>query len=760
MPSNIIEKARNGMANGLHELTVGAKKLIDLTNFDSEPHRVEYKNPGDEPAIGDKQQLIQLGKKRLQDSRMGRRRVNADALNGVGFYLGNHRRMFELGDGSGGEGSWVNFDKGNQKERDRFIERPENYVQVMVDRYRARALATKPDAWCAPMTDSDKDRRASEVGSAVTAHCDRATGWDRLLDDVVLAMGISTSVYVKCEWNPKAWADVGIPQGDGSVEYHHAQIGDVAHTVNLWLDCYPDPNAILTGQGIHGGAYFVERVILPVEYIQERWGVTVDATCTDSTFGNLEQRLEYIAGDYTRQNQQDNNCAEVIAVYERPGLSELYPEGRFWVQSGDFFLYGGPWPYKKKDKYPFVEFKFGQKTGSVWGLNMVKPLIPPQLSLNRLAMKMNGWLEWFCPVLFNPTNSEVAPDDLLGAHYGKNISYNGEQVGGQKPEWMSPPAISEFWLAYKANLTQTMENIAGVRDFNSDTVNPPSSGHDFEVRLEADKERLKLVIDNIWRGKAEVDEWRIALYAQYGTKFGRFLGLSDEAIPAKALQGPAVAATALVDLQALEDGQCRVIVAGGSGMAKTESAKEEHLQEFVKLMAANVPAPVLEFYLDNTTAFRSNAATETLRTNYKAWEAAQMTQKMAENAAMQQGQQQGAQAIAQQKIAADQQAAAIQTKADQDKSAIEVHQTSLVEAFRANADMNVENARFQHSMALLQAKGSTPTIALAGSLGPVGLASAENAAGLKSDDVATMNKIMMPPKPTAGGKTSGSTKSK
>jgi hypothetical protein len=748
---DIIDKISDGFKAAVRAITTPAVPLSDPENIDSQVDRSDLKKPDSQPAAGEARKLVELGEERYEESRLGRWRRNADIFTGIALFQGKAWLDYDDASGSNmpvkGANTNPDFDE-------KFVRKSENIVRVMVERAVARITAAYPDAWAAPLTDSDKDKAAAQIARSVTAHCTRHTHRQRLLRDAILAMLISTTVFIEVGWDPKAMADTGVPQPDGSIEYHEARIGDVVNNLMLAIDAYPDPNAVLTGNGIHDGAYFIKRCIRSVDFVKQKWGKTVKATTTSGTYGSLEQRLEWLADDHGRANTRNKNCTEVTEVWEKP-QDDLYPEGRFWAYSGDkTLLWAGPWPYEKKDRYPFVAMQYQTNQASIWGLNMTRDLRDVQISINKLATYLAGRLEWDRPVLFNPDNSQIAPDDLISPQYAQIIGYKGEQVGGAKPTWVYPPPPGDFYFALRKQLMDTAEFIAGVHDFNSDAATPPSSGFEFELRQEEDKSRLRPVIDHISECVVELYEWDIALYRQYGSSFPRLMGIDDKAVPTKSLAGQGAAASAMVDLQALKDGHCRVVLQPGSGEAKLPAAQQEELNKFVGLMAKGIPSPVLEFYLDGCTWIRSDANVDRLIANYKLYEAAQAQQQMA----MQSMKGDQAQQQLQAKNQAAQSQANIQVQAEQAKAAIDVHAQSLEQTWRMQADQATENDRFAHSMALLQAKQNTvvPTVSIAVKADPTATASAEEKAGLESSDPATVKAMLMPPKPTLGASSGAS----
>lgn len=745
-------KLAAAISSGVKAITQGVSKLRNTDNISGQVGREDLAKPDDAPGGAndiaatqiDRDKLVKLGDEWYEEARIGRSEHHEQFFTGLAFYAGkqNHFWNQEAGGGDGLMQPFPGSGGGNPDMAEKFIHKQENLIRVYAERAVARICAAYPDAWAAPLTDSDTDKLAAQVARSVIAHCVRETGLAAILRDATLDAVLTTTVFIETGWDNKAECDFGIPQTDGSVQYHRVQGGDVRCSELLAIDCYPDPNAGATGRGIHGGDYFIKRTLHSVTDVENKWGIKVSPTAPGATYSYLRQRLEYIAGDHSRILSRMKNSTEVTSVWNKP--SPEYPDGRYWVYSGDkTILHAGKWPYERMDRYPFEEIYIAKNAGSVWHLNLVADAIDPQRTLNRLATYLAGRLEWDRPTNFVRDDSDIVPDDVLNPAYGKVTAYNGNSRAGP-PVWTFPPPPGSFYFDLERSLLNKIELIFGVHDFNSDTANQPSSGFEYELRMQEDKSRLGPIVQRNCEAVVEIYKWFIALNMQFGAAFPRLLGLDDKAVPTRELQGQGAAATALTDMKALRNGNCRVLLQPGSGQGKLPAAQEEELQGLIKT-AANLAPPLVELYVTQSNVIRNDVVKDRFIHDYAAYMAqeqqqAQQIQQMKGNQAQQQNQQKAEQ---------EQQAAQIVLQADQEKSAIAVHASSLEQQWRLQTDMATNQQKFEQSMALLQAKGATPTVTLAGKLGPVGTASAEEAANLKPDDPATMKALLMPPKPAA-----------
>jgi hypothetical protein len=753
MATNILDKPRKVASS----LLKGALRVIDPSNVDSQVERGDLKNPESQPAVGDEKELISLGEERFEESRMGRWSHNGRAFSGIAMFQG---RQQDYWDEDAGEMMPLPGVGGRNPDFEERMTRSKwNIIRRTAEGAVARIMAAAPDSWAAPESDSEEDKQAAQIMRSVNAHCGRTTHRQEMLEEAALVAYISTTCFIECGWDNKAWASVGFPKPDGSVEYKKAQIGDVCNHLMLCIDAYPDPNASLANGDIHNGAYFIKRCTRSLEYIQHKWGKTVAATSVSSNYGFLEQRLEWIAGDRTRDMAKVKHCTDVTEVWEKP--SERYPQGRFWVYSADkTLLWAGEWPYKNPDgtpyadRYPFVPVKFQKNQASIWGLNGVDDLKPIQIDLNDLASYLRGRLQWDRPTEYVSDKAQIAPEALLSPALGRTVSYHDRGEANPGIEWVQPPAPPAWLFTYWDKLIAQAEYISGIHDFNSDSATPPTSGFEFELRVEQEKARLARPIRNMEEVMVQLQEWDGAFYRQFGSQFPRVLGLDDKGNPG----GPDAAASALVDLRALKNGNFRVILQPGSGQSKSPAAQEQRLDEMMKILAQpGMNPPLAKMYLSLSSSIRSDKQTDDFNMEFAAYFAAQAQQQQSLQAMK--GQQ--AQGQQEQKTQAAQVQAQIDQQTAEAEAAIRVHAEMQVQAARSQADQNVEanrakqsadleNLKFSNAIALQEhEQNAPPTFSVSMPIKPGANAtqSAEKAMGFTPDTPEQIKQANTPPPP-------------
>lgn len=724
------------------KLVRGTKKLVNSDNVDSQIGRSDLTHaPSAEPSW-DESKLISLAERRYREARLARLVINEQIVTGLALYRGDHYSYYNAQ-----TGTMEPIDSQASDLKERFAFKRANICRVMAERVLARLTASFPDAWAAPLTSSPEDKQAAQVARSVTAHTARATCREEIIRQLALMSILTTTNFVECSWDPKAEADVGLRQADGSVTYKRARVGDVRNTLLLPIDLYPDPNCYMSPKGLDGAAYIIKREIRSVDYIEEKWGVAVEPSLAEPSYASLLTRLEMNATGLPQEANLSRNSAEITSCLELP--SPQYTDGRYWVVCGTQMLHAGPWPYTKRDSYPYAAFSFAANPGCIWGLNLMDILRDTQMSLNTLNSYLAGRTAWDRPVQMVPDNAGIAPADLLDQHFGKVIRYKAPQFGGAQPTWTFPPPPGPFYFQEHQRLIQLAEYLAGVHDIQGNEGAPPNlSGAAYDLLMQEDKSRLGPVIERLAGVVVKLQEWDIALMAQFGASAERMLGLDDKSMPSgPGGIDPAEAGQAgLVDVAALQRGQCRVVLSKGSGEAKLPAALEERLDQ-VMVIIKDLPAPLAEFYLSQLQSIRSDAQVDRLLEGMRALDAqraAQAPNPMGVAALKAQAEQQQMQAEQQQ---AQLQLQA-QTQAEVAKAQIDAHTQGQIEAIKLDAQMRMAQVTFSHALSLAEAQSQmqkAPTIAIAVKTGPTATASAEEKAGLEPDSESDLKTIMQPP---------------
>ncbi len=748
MANGTIDKIKDRFGPAIRKITSGTFGVKDTQNVDSQVSRSQMETPDSEPAVGRGEDLVKLGNQRWEESRQAFWWHREQFFRGMAAYKGKQGQTWNSGSDNmmpaGGGGA-------NPDEMERLCRVVTNIIQPKVELFIARTFAAFPDAWAVPHSDSDADKAAAQVGRSIISHCRRVTNLAQKLEEGATDCAVSTNVYFEIGWNSHSMADFGFPQPDGSVVYKRLPGGEIHCTPLLSIDIFPDPNASLTGD-IHDGAYLIKRSVRTTSFVKAKWGVTVEGTTYDEAYVHLMRRLQWQAGDTPQGRTGDKNATDVTEVWEKPVPGGLYPDGRYWVYTTDGTIcHAGPWPYKFKERYPFVKLGIKKNSGSVWDLNFVDTLLDTQKEINGLETYLYTRQQTDRPTEYVDDMAGVPPDDLLSPSLGRTMAYDGAALGGRPPaHYVQPPAPGDFYFKRRENLMSNADILSGVRDMNSDQVPPPNSGYEYEQRIEEDRTRVAPFVRRVGNATVEIYDWFIKLYEQYGCAAPRMLFIDD-----KNNDGNSPTA-ALTDVKILRNGMCRVELSKGSGQAKSLAAQEEFLEKFVTLAAKGVAPPILEFWLKESQFIRSDATVDKLLADYTKF----YHEEQAQALKLQQMKGQQGQDEAQQKAQQAQAESDIKLKSLSDEMSLKVHSEALSQQFRSQADqanerqrvqnsISLENLKFEHEKDLETHKNLVPDVSWTFPFkpGPKMTNSAAKEVGLTPDSDSTLMTIAAPPKP-------------
>lgn len=720
-----------------------AVDVADPNNLDSQLTPSDLKTPAPTPTQPEAD-LLKLVSRRRMASQSAQYIHVRDTMLGMAAYNGN---MWTEWNGTTGQLQQLPL-----ATEDKYLRKSFNFARALVEKQLARATAQYPDVWSAPITDDPTDKEAAQIARSVMAHCAHINKRPELLRTWIKSALNSTTTWVRVGWNGRLMAPTGIPGPDGQTTYSEERIGDVEEHVTLPIDVLVDPNC---GGNIHQGAYVLEQHAYSLELIHKNWPGSfgkVEPTMGDGTYASYLRRLQGIAHD-TSNTMMLKNSAVVTQMWEMP--SEAYKEGRFTVTTENCVLYAGDWPYEKKDKYPYVGLAYEENAGSAFGLNMIGILLEPQLAFNQIWTQIIRRLMGDKLSIFVPVGSKVSPD-----FYVNPRDYNKFVVeGGQEPKFVSPPPLSEAWFGAADKLEAYMEQLAGVHNIVGDDGVPANiSGVALELAYAEDRSRLAPFIGRIESALVELAEWEIALYKQFGTQYDRILGLDDQAIPAGAKSGAFVAGK-LQTMQALKNGNLRVIVTPGSGISKLPAAKDEQILELGKAGAFGEPGSpsAAHAMLTLTQGVRSNENVDNILRMVDQ-QAAQEQANQPNPMAVAQMQAQAAQQELQMKGEQEQHLAAIQVDAEKQKQAARGAEDRLTEqarsenalreiAAQSQADLAKIEATSRADIAKIEASANNVSLSLTAKAGPEITNSMAEAAGLEPDKTETMKDMLMPPKP-------------
>jgi hypothetical protein len=189
----------------------------------------------------------------------------------------------------------------------------------------------------------------------------------------------------------------------------------------------------------------------------------------------------------------------------------------------------------------------------------------------------------------------------------------------------------------------------------------------------------------------------IARYAQHAANIDRLLAIDDQNVPQdmKAMKPGRVP----VKLQALKEGQTELIIVPSSALYKSPAAKEEKLNELMKVLAQLKDQPeLIELYLNQCQFIRSDENLDRMIAEIKAVRVAQGTP------------QQIAQMKAQASIQAIQTQQSMQLQMAMKMAGIDVYKQASILSYKALSEKIIAEARAAQQISFIQAQQQHPNI--------------------------------------------------
>jgi hypothetical protein len=476
----------------------------DPDNVDSDPSPDELQTPAtpDQKEIA----LAQLVDERYTSAADNRRIHEPAWFESLAFYLGNQ---------------WVSWSAAHGVLRSmRDPRRPHrvyavrNKIRPKIKKLLARGLSVSPDAGVAPLTTSDLDRAAAAEARALIEHLDNV--WRRPHQVKRLArFALTTSTaFLKIYWDPERSAEVPkFGPGGEILGSSTAAIGDLCEDICPIFEIYLDPKA----RDWEDVAWLIHAKVRSMEELRSKYGAAADGIQGESggagVSGDVESRLASTVGEYSRGSEPGQASKSILVkeLWEKPTLR--FPEGRLITVAGGRVLRDDPWPYEKKDDFPFVPLSFEDGQSTVYGLNAVSDLISAQRSYNEGISRTMEHRKTAWGKILAQEGSEIGVDAFDSAAPGEVIYY---KQGSVPPQHIPAPPLPSFLLQLLQVDDRDLNDISGVHEVSEGTVpTGVTAASAIQQLLEADTTQMADFIENIETWHQRRAEWEIALAAQF-----------------------------------------------------------------------------------------------------------------------------------------------------------------------------------------------------------------------------------------------------
>lgn len=203
--------------------------------------------------------------------------------------------------------------------------------------------------------------------------------------------------------------------------------------------------------------WWVQGLALHPDYVQSRYRLKWKPSADVGTMMSPVQQklLEHVG-----KGQGTNQMCLVITLYEKP--NPRTPKGRYAVVVNHHTIIDEPWPFVNRDKLNLFVFH-QQEIDSSWiGTTLVNDAVPIQAMYNLVRSviaehtKKVGNVRTIAPLgSFDEGDMNDDPGSIL---------FYMPDVGGSKPEYMSPPEIARWLVGEIATLKAELDDVMFVHD--------------------------------------------------------------------------------------------------------------------------------------------------------------------------------------------------------------------------------------------------------------------------------------------------------
>lgn len=481
---------------------------------------------------------------------------------------------------------------------------PNRYVIVqkmrpLIDGVVGKLTQVSPDAYAIPLSDTERDRFASDEANIICNHFNRKFSRETQLKERVRWSCVCGTSYLKIYWDAKGSQVVPFfDMETGEIKgYKEMNVGDIREEILPAFDVYVDP----TAKRDEDLRYVIHASVRPLSWFVDNYGdagkkVTADAMSGQSS-SYIDAYLEggngsgngWVPASTSRLGQIESRkkAAVVYEYWEKP--NEQYPRGRYIVSTNTALLYSGDWPYEKKDSFPFIPLRWQPRAGTVYGYSLGFDLCPLQQTYNRIYSRLLEQFESQKDYVMVQKLSGIGADafnnqsddvDDANRTYRK-IYYN---QATQPPVIVRSPGMGGDLFPMLQMLEKDMMDIAGLHDVSQGMAQAGTPAESVRLLQRADNTQHSYIRADIEISNAKIKEWEVALVSQYGV--APFVGQMEERkSPADELR------TGMITFDHIRNGgQYRIEYVPGSAQEDSPDQKLQKLLAFRQMGLFGDPA--------------------------------------------------------------------------------------------------------------------------------------------------------------------------
>lgn len=486
-----------------------------------------------------------------------------------------------------------------QKDNEPLFYQKSNLMRSLLDQAQGMVTQASPDAQAVALdSEREQDRAAAEEANKIIADCNKRFLRDtQIKERVNWAITCGTS-FTKIWFDPNGEQLVPVPGVDEMgmptiSHYEKMNVGAVCEEVLPPFEVYLDPTAT-RWQHVR---WLVHATIRPLSWFVDTYGDIGKNVKADAFSGTAAGYVDsYIdgadgmgVGRFSQGYSHDarKHAAIHFEYWEKP--SARFPEGRYILCTTDTLLWSGPWPYHKKDDFPFVPLRWGPQSGTPYGFSLGYELCDLQFEYNRILSKLVNQLETQKDYVLIQKLSGVGADaytsgaDIEDSNRTyRKVYYNN---GATPPTVSRVPGVDQSAMLLLESIKTQMQDAAGIHDVSQGMAQAGTPAEAVMLLQKADNTQYAFIRANIEETAAAIHEWEVCLVAEFAPT--PYVGLMDGNIQA----GEPQSKSGILSFEALQNGgQYRVTYVPGSTKQDSPQEKMQKYLAFYQLGVLGDPS--------------------------------------------------------------------------------------------------------------------------------------------------------------------------
>jgi hypothetical protein len=296
-----------------------------------------------------------------------------------------------------------------------------------------------------PDAPDDETIRGAAIAQGVLEHLAREQKWERIREELAWNVWKGGTAALCLDWDPNAGKNLGTTMsgksfGEGDVKVSALSIAEMATTVGT--------------RDIEKAFSWIKAQAVPPEEAKMLYGLAREPqTDASAALTPVQTKLARAgSGEVPKQ------LTLVLTYYERP--NKKTPKGRVCTVIGDDIV-DGPhdWPFPFTDRLNLVCTRETLIEGRWTGRTVVSDAVPVQTALNHAWTSILEHLKQAGNARIQMNSAEKHNADSWTDDPGEFTFYDVE-----KWEWMSPPAMPDWWQRTPEALAAAMDDIIGMHD--------------------------------------------------------------------------------------------------------------------------------------------------------------------------------------------------------------------------------------------------------------------------------------------------------